>query len=71
MKNVSATVDDETHRRLRILDYPSRAASGETETQKHQLVLREPKEEFERKRIGISMAENLSGEGMYRRNAAC
>ena len=63
MKNVSATVDDETHRRLRILYCPSRAASGETETQQHQLVLREPKEESKRRRIGISMPTTCPRKG--------
>ncbi len=90
MKNVSVSVDDETHRRLRImaaeqgtsvsamirdqmirlLDLAGQAASGKTESEKHQRELREITEEFQQKGIGVSMADNLTREQMYRRNAA-
>ncbi len=90
MKNVSISVDEETHRRLRImateqgtsvsalirdqmmrlLGPDHQAASGDTESEKHQRELREITEEFQRKGIGISMTDNLTREQMYQRNAA-
>ena len=63
MKNVSATVDDEIHRRLRILYCPSRAASGETETQQHQLVLRNQKRNLRGRESGSPWPTTCPGRG--------
>ena len=89
MKTISVTVDDETHRKLRImaaeqetsvsamirnhmrrlLDSASHTTPTETKNEKHRRELMELAAEFERKGIGISMAENLTREEMYQRNA--
>ncbi len=89
MKTISVTVEDETHRRLRImaaeqgtsvsamirnhmqalLDSASQTTPAESKSEKHRRELMELAEEFERKGIGISMAENQTREEMYQRNA--
>ena len=89
MKTISVTVDDETHRRLRIMaaeqgtsvsamirnhikrlpDPASQPTPAETKSEKHRRELMEMAEEFQRKGIGISVAENQTREEMYLRNA--
>ena len=89
MKTISVTVDDETHRSLRImaaqqgtsvsamirnhmkrlLDSASQTTPAETKSERHRRELMELAGEFERKGIGISMAENQTREEMYQRNA--
>ncbi len=89
MKTISVTVDDDTHRQLRImaaeqgtsvsamirnhmkglLNPASQAIPDETKSEKHRRELMELAEEFQRKGIGISMAENQTREEMYQRNA--
>lgn len=90
MKTISVTVDDDTHRRLRImaaeqgtsvsamirnhmkrlLDPASHTTPAETKSEKHRRGLMEIAEEFKRKGIGISVAENQSREEMYQRGAS-
>ena len=89
MKTINVTVDDETHRRLRIMaaeqgtsvsamirdhmkrlsDPDSQPTPTEVKSEKHRRELMEIAEEFQRKGIGISMAENQTREEMYQRNA--
>ena len=89
MKTISVTVDDDTHRRLRIMaaeqgtsvsamirNHMLKVLNGgtventeETEPERRRRRLAQLLEEFQRKGIGISMAENQAREEMYQRGA--
>ena len=85
MKNISVSVDEEIHRRLKVVaneQGTSVAAmirelivraldGGETESERHRRQLKEITDEFQREGIGISMKDNQTREEMYERNAPC
>ena len=65
--SVSAIVREQV---MTLMEGSHQESEEETENEKHRRGLAELLEEFQRKGIGISMADNQTREEMYQRNAS-